>query len=331
MSNQKTVWVFAEQKDGVLSSTTLELLGKGRALAEVLHTNVTAVLLGYQVEPLCQTLFHYGADRVLLADDKSLARYHMMRYTDTICEQARREQPEVFLLGATDLGRELAPRIARRLETGLTADCTALEIDPSDRLLLQHVPGFGGNVSAVIVTPKARPQMATVRPKVLEAPPCDPSRTGKIERVSPSPADDGLLQILASRCQEKAGCTIEDAEIIVAGGRGMGSKENFSLLEELAKALGGVVGATRDAVEEGWIGSDRMIGQTGKIVRPKLYIACGISGAMQHIAGMKDSAVIVAINTDANAPIFSAADLGIVGDAKAIVPALTAAILQRRN
>lgn len=332
MNDSKGLWVFAEQRQGKINTVTFELLGKGRELADKLGTEVTAILLGFEVEGLCKELIAYGADRVILADDRSLEDYRTDTYTHVICEQVKKLKPEIFLIGATDLGRDLAPRLAKRLNTGLTAHCTELEIDEGDKLLLQTVPGFGGNVTATIVTPETRPQMATVQPKVMKSLNRDDVRDGKVVCVSVTVPDEAMrVKILSYVNETEQGCNLENAEIIVAGGRGVGSAENFNLLKELAKALGGEIGATRDAVDEGWISNYHMIGQTGKTVRPKLYIACGISGAMQHLAGMKNSETIVAINSDSKAPILGVADFGFVGDLKAIVPALTRLVLKYKE
>jgi len=331
MSDHRGLWVFAEQNQGKIKSVTLELLGKGRELADILNVELTAILLGHQVEGLCQELISFGADQVLLADHENLANYKTDTYTRIICRQVQELKPEIILLGATYIGRDLAPRLARRLDTGLTADCTDLEIDTVERLLLQTRPAFGGNIIATIVTPEKKPQMATVRPKVMASLPKDNSRHGKIVRIPVNEcAEDLRVRILNIVKEAKRGCHLEDAEIIVAGGRGLGKAENFKIIEDLAGALGGEIGATRDVVDAGWISPEHQIGQTGKVVRPRLYIACGISGAVQHLAGMRDAETIVAINSDPKAPIFAAADFGVVGDVKVIVPALTQMILTEK-
>lgn len=332
MNDSKGLWVFAEQHQGKINAVTFELLGKGKELADKLGTEVTAVLLGFGVEELCKELIAYGADRVILADNKSLEDYRTDSYTHVIYDQVKEYKPEIFLIGATDLGRDLAPRLAKRLNTGLTAHCTELEIDINERLLLQTVPGFGGNVSATIITPEARPQMATVQQNVMKSLTRDDSRLGEIVYTSAAvPAEAMRVKILSNVKEIEQDNNLENAEIIVAGGRGVGSAENFSLLKELAMALGGKIGVTRDVVDEGWVSKDHMIGQTGKTVRPKLYIACGISGAMQHLAGMKSSETIVAINTDSKAPIFDVADIGFIGDLKTIVPVLTRMVLEHKE
>lgn len=329
MNDSKGLWIFAEHRQGKIKTVTFELLGKGRELADKLNVDVTAVLLGFEIKDLCKELIAYGADRVILVDNINLKDYRTDTYTHVICEQIKKLKPEIFLIGATYLGKDLAPRIAKRLNTGLTAHCTELDINESDRLLLQTVPGFGGNVTATIVTPKTRPQMATVQPKVMESLPRDDTRNGEVVCVPVNIPENAMrIKILSYVKETKQGVNLEDAKIIVAGGRGMGSAENFNILRDLAKALGGEIGATRDVVDEGWISKDNLIGQTGKTVRPKLYIACGISGAMQHLAGMKNSETIVAINSDSRAPILDVADFGIIGDLKTIVPVLTNLVLK---
>ncbi len=332
MNDHKGLWVFAEQKQGKIKSVTLELLGKGRELADILGVELTAILLGHNIQGLCQELISYGADRVLVADHKSLENYQTDTYTRIISQQVKERKPEIILVGASHIGRDLAPRVARRLDTGLTADCTELGIDEAERLLLQTRPAFGGNIIATIVTPEGRPQMATVRPKIMVSLPKDSTRKGEIVPVPVTEfAEDLRVKILSIVKGDKHGCNLEDAEIIVSGGRGLGKPENFKIIEALAKALGGEVGASRDAVDAGWISHDHQVGQTGKAVRPSLYIACGISGAVQHLAGMKDSETIVAINSNPKAPIFDVADFGIVGDLKVVVPALTQMILEQKE
>ncbi|MEW6308734.1 MAG: electron transfer flavoprotein subunit alpha [Bacillota bacterium] len=321
------ILIFAEQRDLKLTRVAKQLVGKARDLANLLGVKVKAALLGKGVEPLAQELVAVGADVVFLYDDPKLANYQTDAYTKVMFELINAEKPEIVLFGATHIGRDLAPRLAQRLATGLTADCTELEIDEGERLLLQTRPAFGGNIMATITCPEHRPQMATVRPGVLREPDPDPSRRGEVvvKAVKVTDADFGtvVLQIIKAA---KQAVNLEDAEIIVSGGRGVGGPDKFPLLEELAGLLGGVVGASRAAVDSGWISHDHQVGQTGKTVRPKLYIACGISGAVQHQAGMKDASCIVAINKDPLAPIFQLADYGIVGDVKEIVPAMVAEI-----
>jgi electron transfer flavoprotein alpha subunit len=320
----KDIWVFAEQRDGKLRKVALELLGKGRELAGDLNVKLVAVLLGNQVEAECNELIYYGADRVLWIDNPKLDHYQTSTYTDIIVQEVLRLKPEILIMGATFLGRDLAPRIARVLGTGLIADCTGLKIDRSVRLLLQTRPAFGGNVMATITTPSFRPQMATVRPRVMKELERDTSRKGEIVKI-PVKIDEKsiILKIIEVVKESNKGANLEEASIIVSGGRGVGTREKFKVIKELAEVLGAEVGASRDVVDAGWISSVHQVGQTGKTVRPKLYFACGISGAVQHIAGMRESETIVAINNDPEAPIFQYADYGIVGDLHQIVPLLT--------
>lgn len=324
INDYKDVWVFAEQRDSKLRKVALELLGKGRELADDLGVKLAAVLLGHQVQDECQELIYHGADEVIWIDDPQLEHYQTNTYTDVLVQQVLKLKPEILIMGATFLGRDLAPRIARVLGTGLTADCTGLEIDKAARLLLQTRPAFGGNVIATITTPSFRPQMATVRPRVMKELTRDTTRKGEVVRI---PAEINpntiILKIVDIVKESKKGVNLEEADIIVSGGRGVGSGEKFKVIQDLAKALGGEVGASRDVVDAGWITSMHQVGQTGKTVRPKLYFACGISGAVQHVAGMRDSETIIAINSDPQAPIFQCADYGIVGDLHQIVPLLT--------
>ncbi len=320
------VWVIAEQRDGRLNRTTLELLGCARGLAEQIGQDVSVILLGYGVEPLASELLAYGADRVFLAEDEVLASYQTLPYTRVIADLVRSHNPNILLTGATYTGRDLAPRLARRLDLGLTADCTVLEIG-EDGNLLQTRPAFGGNVMATIVSPYARPQMATVRPGIMTA--LDPAsdRQGEVVRITPEVLEGDLVsKVIEMVKKEKAAVNFHQAKIIVAGGRGVGGREGFQVLEELAEALGAELGGTRVAYEEGWIPYERQIGQTGQTVRPELYIACGISGAIQHRAGMMDSRFIVSINRDPDATIFDISDFKLVGDLFKIVPALTRAV-----
>ncbi len=308
------MWIFVEQRNGKPAGVAYELLGEGEKLASDLGEELCAVLLGYDVEHVAEEMMKYGASKVYLVDDPALDNFqdepYVMEY-----------RPSVFLFGATTVGRSLAPRIAVKLKTGLTADCTGLAIDKETKLLLQTRPAFGGNIMATIVCPEKRPQMATVRPKVMKTSTRDEARTGKIVKLSREimPPRARLLETHQTSGQQS---NIQEADIVVSGGRGLGKPENFALLEELAQLLGGALGASRAAVDAGWIPYAHQVGQTGKTVRPKLYVACGISGAVQHLAGMSSSNVIVAINKDPNAPIFSIATYGIIGDALEIIPAL---------
>jgi electron transfer flavoprotein alpha subunit/NAD-dependent dihydropyrimidine dehydrogenase PreA subunit len=321
VEDYRNVWVFAEQRDGVLTRVAEQLMSKARDLADVLGAKAEAVVIGHQVEGLCERLIWQGADTVYLADDPQLAHYRTEPYARVLTDLIRQKRPEIVLFGATVIGRDLAPRISQRLHTGLTADCTGLDIDESERLLLQTRPAFGGNVMATIICPRHRPQMSTVRPGVMVARPPDQSRTGTIERVQVSLEPQDLRVVVQEVVKEaRRRAELESARIIVSGGRGLGNAEGFKLIEELAAAIGGEVGASRAAVDAGWISQDHQVGQTGKTVHPDIYIACGISGAIQHQAGMKESKFIVAINKDPSAPIFRLADVGIVGDLYKVVP-----------
>jgi len=320
--DRKGVWVFAEQRDGKLIRVSLELLGKGQSLAAELKQDVSALLLGYKVSGLARTLIEHGADRVYLADHKALESYRTTAYTKVIEELALEHKPNILLMGATHIGRDLAPRVSRRIGVGLTADCTELSIDPGEGILLQTRPAFGGNVMATIANRYSRPQMATVRPGVMEAV-HGPDRKGEIIKCKVAVAEKEIGTRVLEKVQEKKKrVNLTDAKVIVAGGRGVGDAKGFQVLERLAAELGGEVAGTRVAVEEGWIPAERQIGQTGQSVRPEIYIACGISGAVQHRAGMSDSRYVIAINKDRRAPIFQVADWGIVGDLHDVVPAM---------
>ncbi|MEI8241822.1 MAG: electron transfer flavoprotein subunit alpha [bacterium] len=322
----RDVWVFAEVEDERINPVVLELLGEGRRLADALGEKLCAVLLGSQVQQLSGSLVAGGADRVLVVDRPELACYTDEPYAAVLAELIRRHQPAIVLCGATTVGRSLIPRVAILTHAGLTADCTGLAIDPKTRRLLQTRPAFGGNIFATIECPTARPQMATVRPKVMKPAAADPARCGEVQVAEVAAA---LLVSRTARIgytPEASGtANIAEADIIVAGGRGMLKAENFRLLEDLARVLGAGLGASRAAVDAGWMPYSHQVGQTGKTVCPRLYIACGISGQIQHLAGMSSSDVIVAINKDPDAPIFKTATYGIVGDVVALVPMLTEA------
>lgn len=322
-SEYKGVWVFAEQREGVLMPTVFELLGEGRKLADTLGVELSALLLGNGVKALADELGAYGADRVILADSALLSDYNTEAYAKVVCDLVRERKPEIMLIGATNIGRDLAPRLSARLYTGLTADCTALEIDPETKGLLQTRPAFGGNVMATIVTPNHRPQMSTVRPGVMKKAAYDPAHKAIVDVADFALSESDIhTKVIETVKSLKQTVNLVDAEVIVAGGRGVGSAEGFKLIEQLAEVMGGVVGASRAAVEAGYIGADHQVGQTGKTVRPKIYVACGISGAIQHLAGMQNSECIIAINKNADAPIFSAATYGIVGDLHKVIPML---------
>ncbi len=319
----KGVWIFAEQRSKKLVPVSLELLGIGRKLADKLQTSLSAILLGEDVGELTTQLVASGADKIYLANMAVLADFCEDSYTKVIADLIVEHKPEIFLLGATYIGRALAPRIAARLKTGLTADCTQLEIDEEGRFL-QTRPAFGGNLMATILTPTHRPQMATVRPKVMPLPIPDAQRTGEIVEIILDIAKEDMRTRIVSLVKElKEEVNLEEADIIVSGGRGLQNADNFKLISDLAKVLRGAVGASRAAVDAGWISHHHQIGQTGKTVCPKLYIACGISGAIQHLVGMQTADCIVAINKDKDAPIFNVASYGIVGDLFEVIPALT--------
>ena len=325
------VWVFVEHTDRRPAPVSWELLGKGRELAEALSGKVCSVLLGQGVDGLIKEAFAYGADKVYAIDDPVLSHYRTQPYLHGMMKLVEKHRPEVMLLGATTMGRDLAGAVATSLQTGLTADCTGLSIDPQSRLLEQTRPAYGGNIMATILCEKRRPQMATVRPRVMPLPPRDDSHVAEAIREPLGLREEEVAVRLVEYVREDMSevTRIEDANILVSGGRGMGGPEGFQLLQELAEAIGGTMSGSRAAVDQGWVTQDRQVGQTGKTVRPKLYIACGISGAIQHLVGMQTSDVIIAINRDPNAAIFGVATLGIVGDAKEIVPALTRACRAR--
>ncbi|MEY8764155.1 MULTISPECIES: electron transfer flavoprotein subunit alpha/FixB family protein [Clostridium] len=327
IADYKGVWVFAEQRDGELQKVALELLGKGKDLAGKLGVELTAVLLGSDMDNAAKELVAYGADKVIYADSPLLRHYTTDAYAKVICELINDRKPEVFLIGATYIGRDLGPRIAARLRTGLTADCTGLDVDMESKNLLMTRPAFGGNLMATIECADHRPQMSTVRPGVFEKLGKDDSRTADIDKfkadVSSSDVKIKIDQVIKVA---KNVMDIGEADVIVSGGRGLGSQEGFKVLKELADLLGGTIAGSRATVDNGWIDKAYQVGQTGKTVRPKMYIACGISGAIQHLAGMQDSDFIVAINKDESAAIMKVADLALVGDYRKIVPEMVSQI-----
>jgi electron transfer flavoprotein alpha subunit len=331
LQEYRGVWVFVEQTAGEPAGVSWELLGVGADLAKVRGEELASVVIGNKVEHLCQDSFAHGASKSYLIDDPVFHFYRTEPYYGAICHLIRKYKPEIVLMGATGLGRDLAGAVATEIQTGLTADCTGLDIDERG-FLLQTRPAFGGNIMATILTERTRPQMATVRPHVMPMPEKDPARTGEIVRESvPFQEDDFLVKVLEAIDERKAGeVDVAAADVIVSGGRGMRGKENFAVLQELADELGGVVGSSRGAVDAGWMPAERQVGQTGKTVRPRVYIACGISGAIQHLVGMQDSDTIVAINTDRHAPIFEVAHYGIVGDVLQVVPAVVNRIRELR-
>ena len=319
-SDRKGVWVFAEQREGQLNKVSLELLGKAQELGAALNQSVSAVLLGDGVAGLAETLIGYGAETVYLGEHKALKDFRTNAYTHVLEALVKQCKPNILLMGATHLGRDLAPRVSRRVGVGLTADCTELSIDPEEKILLQTRPAFGGNVMATIANRYSRPQMATVRPGVMEAV-RKPDTKGKVVKHAVSLKEETIgTRVLELVKEKKKKANLSEAKVIVAGGRGLGDASGFKILEDLAAVLGGEVAGTRVAVEEGWIPADRQVGQTGQSVRPELYVACGISGAIQHRAGMMNSRYIIAVNKDPRAPIFQVADWGIVGDLHEVVP-----------
>lgn len=320
------LWVFAEQRDGQIQEVAYELLGEGRVLAQELGVELSAVLLGSGVKECAGTLFEHGADNVYVVDHPALAHYTAEPYSEAMSELIRKYKPEIVLAGATSIGRGFIARVAIQVNAGLTADCTELAVDKDQRLLLQTRPAFGGNIMATIICPDHRPQMATVRPKVFKHPAPEAGRTGTLI-VEPLEIKPPVVKILERVNAMQNEVNVAGAEFIVTGGRGMGGPEHFKLLADLADALGGAaVGASRAAVDAGWISSFHQVGQTGKTVRPKIYIACGVSGQIQHLVGMSSSDTIIAINKDPDAPIFGVADIGIVGDLFHVIPELIKAL-----
>ena len=320
--SHRGIWVFAEQRGARLKGVAYELLSRGRELADILNTELCAVCFGNGIEETDQ-LIAYGADKVYLADSPELADNHEDIYTRQLVEMIRQHKPEIVIAGATALGRSFIPRVAAILGTGLTADCTGLDIDTENRLLLQTRPTFGGNIMATIICQSKRPQMSTVRPRVFKKNSPDNKRKGQVIKVDfDKERITSRTRLLSFVDELTQNIKIEDSDIIVSGGRGLGKPENFQLLEELAKVMGAALGSSRPPVDDGWIPYSHQVGQTGKTVCPKLYIACGISGAVQHLAGMQTADVIVAINDDPDAPIFEVATYGIIGDLFQVVPML---------
>lgn len=318
----KGVWVIAEHYKGEIHKVAYQLLGKGRKLADQLKVNLTLVILGDAFENKLEEFGQFGADEVIYVKSPILKDYYSDLYVNTLTDLINEHKPEIILIGATPTGRDFAPRVAKKVKAGLTADCTGLDIEEDTGNLMQTRPTFGGNIMATIRTPTSRPQMATVRPGIFKANK-DYKKKVKIKKIEKKFTEkDSVTKIIKIIEKQKKSINLEDAEIIVAGGRGVGSKQGFKIIEELAKVLGAELGGSRVTVELNWLDQDRQVGQTGKTVSPKLYIACGISGAIQHLVGMHNSEIIVAINKDQNAPIFSVAHYGIVGDLHEIVPAL---------
>ena len=323
----KDIFVIAEQRDGKIQKVAIELIGEATKLAADLGEKVVAVVLGSDVKDRAQELIQSGADKVIVVEDPMLEKYATEPYAKALTEIIKAYEPNIVLYGATSIGRDLAPRVSARIHTGLTADCTGLDIAEDTKLLMMTRPAFGGNIMATIACPDHRPQMATVRPGVMKSLVADPARKGEVENFKVEfTAADMNIKILEVVKSEKESVDITETKILVSGGRGLGSPEAFGKLESLAKVLGGEVSSSRANVDAGWISHDKQVGQTGKTVRPDLYLACGISGAIQHLAGMEGSEFIVAINKDDMAPIFDVADLGIIGDLHVIVPKLEEAI-----
>ncbi len=324
------VMVFCEQNEGVANSVSWELLGVGKKLAEGAEAKLSSAILGENVSHLAESAFEYGADIAYLVESPYLKRYRTEPYKMAMINLIHKYKPEIVLIGATTLGRDLAGAVATEIGTGLTADCTGLEFHLEQKLLYMTRPAFGGNILATILCRNHRPQMSTVRPRVMKMPERVPSRSGAVVRETLELKSEQILSEIIEFIPEQGSVFhIEDAPVIVSGGNGLGGPQGFKLLEELASVLGGVVGASRKTVEAGWISLEHQVGQTGKTVRPKMYVACGISGAIQHIVGMQNSDVIVAINKDPEAPIFRYANYGIVGDLYEVVPALIEQIRSR--
>ena len=331
LKEYKGVWVFVEHTEGKAHQVSWELLGIGAQLAATRNVELCAIVIGQDVEHLCEEAFSYGASKAYLVDDPVFYYYRTESYYKAVCALVEKYKPEIVLVGATGLGRDLAGAVATKLQTGLTADCTGLAID-DEGYLLQTRPAFGGNIMATILTEFTRPQMSTVRPHVMPMPEKDTTSKGEIVRETVPLTEDSIAAKVLQIIEDAKTDTVDvaAAEIIVSGGRGMCNMENYGILQELADELGGVVGCSRAAVEAGWMPLERQVGQTGKTVRPKIYIACGISGAIQHLVGMQDSDIVIAINRDKDAPIFEVATFGIVGDLFQIVPALTRYIKERK-
>lgn len=336
IKDYKGVYVFVQQVDNKITNVALELIGRGKGIANDLGTSLTAIVLGHDVKAMCAKAIRYGADKVVAVDDEALSVYMTEPYTYALTQVINHYKPEIVLLGATAIGRDLGPRVSARIHTGLTADCTGLDIDPETCNLLMTRPAFGGNIMATIICPEYRPQMATVRPGVMQKLPSDPDARGEIEifeiKIPSECKNVEILEIVSNKPQKMS---VQEAKILISGGRGMGGPEHFPQLEKIAELLGGTISSSRACVDAGWTSKDRQVGQTGSTVRPKLYMACGISGAIQHLAGMEESEFIIAVNKDESAPIFGVADVGVVGDVHLILPlfekALAAAIEEKAS
>lgn len=333
MNEYKGVMVFAEQREGVIEKVAFELLGKGREIADKINDKLTAVLVGENITcEMAQELVAFGADRVIKVSNNAYKHYITEPYTKAVTAVIKAEKPEIVFVGATTIGRDLAPRVSARLHTGLTADCTVLDIDEENGSLLMTRPAFGGNILATIICPNHRPQMSTVRPGVMLSIEKDLNRKGEIiDFELEITAEDMNVEILEVVKEKKVKKNIEEAGVLVSGGRGIGKAENMQPLHDLAEELGGLVSGSRAIVDNGWVDATEQVGQTGKTVRPEVYFALGISGAIQHVAGMEESEFVVAINSNPTAPIFDVADLGLVGDANKIVPLLLAKVKELKN
>jgi len=316
------ILVFAECLGGTVSEESLQLLTPAKMIAEKLQNEITVALFGHQISQLAREPFSYGADRVVLVDDPKLVTYCPNVYGSALVQLVRREKPELLLIAGTLRGREMAPYVANVLETGITADCTGFDVDETTKDVLQIRPPFGATMLAYIRTPKHRPQMATVRPNVFQLPLRDESRKGKVVAEKGIDIPQPSIEFVSSEEVMKDQVAIEKAQVVVSGGKGIGSRDGFGMVEQLASEFRGVVAGSRKAVDAGWLGHERQVGQTGKTIKPTLYVALGISGSAQHIFGIREARVVVAVNVDPNAPIFESADYGIVGDYRAIVPAI---------
>jgi electron transfer flavoprotein alpha subunit len=324
------VWVIGELIDGKIHPVTIELLGEGKKLAEAINKQLNVVVVGNGMKATADKLRHYGVDKVLYLEHLLLEEFNTEAYTDSISELIRERKPEIVLVGATSIGRDIGPRIAAQVGTGLTADCTKLEIDQIDGKLLQTRPAFGGNLMATIICPNNRPQMSTVRPGVMAKAQYQTESTGEIEVIVPNLIPEKMrVKLIEKISSGKKRVNLIEAKVIVSGGRGLKQNTGFELIQKLADALNGEVGSSRAAVDAGWIESTHQVGQTGTTVRPDLYVACGISGAIQHQAGMHESRYIVAINKDPRAPIFDICDFGIVGDLYEVIPAMIESINEK--
>jgi electron transfer flavoprotein alpha subunit len=323
------VWIFGDYRNYFQNRVTLQLIAKGKELATKRNTKVTALVLGEQVQQYAMEYVAHGADVVIVAEHPDLKEYQVEPYCALVAQWVETFEPEIFLAGATSFGREFFPRLAKRLGTGLSADCVALEVDPKTGLLLQTTPAFGGELLAEVVTPNHRPQMATVHPGVFQELPHDPEAVGRILYPEINVVPRSRVKLIRSRRQQIRKVNLEEAPVVIAGGRGLGTKEQFELLFELAELLEGEVGATRPAIRAGWAEEGRLLGQTGKSVKPKLLISIGTSGALQYTTGIQGAEVIIAINRDPHAPIFKMADLGLAGDASTLLPLLLEALRKR--